>query len=112
MKRPKRTGRVIPAKGHLRRSRKARSEQAQIATRLSAESPTAAGVDLCLSGGPERATDGGVETTQYPLSIYEPWFRKVFTYVVPLGCVSYFPALAIMGRPYYERFGIEIEVRK
>ena len=44
-------------------------------------------------------TYGGVETTQYPLSIYEPWFRKVFTYVVPLGCVSYFPALAIMGRP-------------
>ena len=44
-------------------------------------------------------TYGGVEATQYPLSIYRPWFRRMFTYVVPLGCASYFPALAIMGRP-------------
>ena len=47
----------------------------------------------------DAVTYGGVETTQYPLSIYRPWFRKMFTYVVPLGCVSYFPAVAIMGRP-------------
>ena len=44
-------------------------------------------------------TYGGVETAQYPLVIYRPWFRKFFTYVVPLACVSYFPALAILGRP-------------
>ena len=43
-------------------------------------------------------TYGGVETTQYPLSIYQPWFQRIFIYVVPLGCVSYFPAIAIMGR--------------
>ena len=43
-------------------------------------------------------TYGGVETTQYPLSIYRPWFQRIFIYVVPLGCVSYFPAIAIMGR--------------
>ena len=43
-------------------------------------------------------TDGGRETAQYPLSIYRPWFRKFFTFVVPLACVSYFPALAILGR--------------
>ena len=42
-------------------------------------------------------TYGGVETTQYPLSIYRPWFRRFFTFGVPLGCVSYFPSLAIMG---------------
>ena len=43
-------------------------------------------------------TYGGSETAQYPLSIYRPWFRKIFTFVVPLACVSYFPALAILGR--------------
>ena len=43
-------------------------------------------------------TDGGRETGQYPLSIYRPWFRKFFTFVVPLACVTYFPALAILGR--------------
>ena len=44
-------------------------------------------------------TYGGVETTQYPLSIYKPWFRRIFTYVIPLACISYSPALAILGRP-------------
>ena len=43
-------------------------------------------------------TYGGTETGQYPLSIYQPWFRKFFTFVVPLACVSYFPALAILDR--------------
>ena len=44
-------------------------------------------------------THGGVETTQFPLSIYHPWFRGIFTFVFPLGAVSYFPALAIQGKP-------------
>jgi ABC-2 type transport system permease protein len=43
-------------------------------------------------------TYGGVETAQYPLSIYRPWFRKLFTYVVPLACVNYYPILALTGR--------------
>ncbi len=42
-------------------------------------------------------TYGGVETTQYPINIYRPWFRNFFTFGIPLACVSYFPALAIMG---------------
>lgn len=42
-------------------------------------------------------TYGGVETAQYPLAIYRGWFRGFFTYVVPLGCISYFPSLAILG---------------
>jgi len=44
-------------------------------------------------------TYGGVETTQYPLTIYRVWFRRFFTFVVPLACVTYFPALAVLGRP-------------
>jgi ABC-2 type transport system permease protein len=41
---------------------------------------------------------GGVQTGQYPLSIYARWLQKFFTYVVPLGAVSYFPGMAILGR--------------
>lgn len=44
-------------------------------------------------------TYGGVETLQYPITIYRPWFRKFFTAVIPLACVNYFPALAILERP-------------
>ena len=43
-------------------------------------------------------TYGGCETAQFPLTIYRPWFRRFFTFVVPLACVSYFPALAILDR--------------
>ncbi len=42
-------------------------------------------------------TYGGVEMAQYPLAIYQPGFRRFFTFVVPLGCISYFPAVAILG---------------
>jgi len=44
-------------------------------------------------------TYGGVTLSQYPLSIYRSWFRGVFTYAIPLGCVSYLPGVAILGRP-------------
>lgn len=43
-------------------------------------------------------TYGGTETGQYPISIYRPWFRGFFTFVVPLACVTFYPALAILGR--------------
>lgn len=43
-------------------------------------------------------TYGGNEAGQYPLPIYRPWFRRFFTFVVPLACVTYFPGLAILGR--------------
>ncbi len=43
-------------------------------------------------------TYGGVQTAQYPMDIYEGWFRKFFTVVVPLACISYFPITAVMGK--------------
>ena len=43
-------------------------------------------------------TYGGVEAAQYPLDIYASWFRKFLIYVVPLGCVVYFPVAAVLGR--------------
>lgn len=44
-------------------------------------------------------TYGGVQTAQYPLSIYQPWLRRFFTVILPMGCVTYFPLLAILRRP-------------
>jgi ABC-2 type transport system permease protein len=43
-------------------------------------------------------TYGGLTMSQYPLAIYRSWFRQLFTYAVPLGCVNYYPGLAILGR--------------
>lgn len=44
-------------------------------------------------------TYGGVQTAQFPLTLYEDWFRKFFTYIIPLAAITYFPALAILGKP-------------
>jgi ABC-2 type transport system permease protein len=44
-------------------------------------------------------TYGGVETAQYPLTIYRPWFRHFFTFVVPLACANFLPVQAVLGRP-------------
>ena len=44
-------------------------------------------------------TYGGVETVQYPLSIYKSWFRKIFVFIIPLACINYFPAIAILEKP-------------
>ena len=43
-------------------------------------------------------TYGGVTMSQYPLDIYRPWFRRFFLFVIPIGCVSYLPGVAILGR--------------
>jgi len=43
-------------------------------------------------------TYGGVEAAQYPLDIYAAWFRKFLIFIVPLGCVIYFPVAAVLGR--------------
>jgi ABC-2 type transport system permease protein len=43
-------------------------------------------------------TDGGAYTAQYPMTIYRGWFRRFFTFVVPLACANYLPGLALMGK--------------
>ena len=43
-------------------------------------------------------TYGGTETAQYPLTIYRSWFRRFFTFVVPLACMNYLPVSALLGR--------------
>ena len=44
-------------------------------------------------------TYGGLAMSQYPIAIYRPWFRRFFTFVIPLACVNYFPGVAVLGRP-------------
>lgn len=36
-------------------------------------------------------TYGGLETGQYPMSIYRPFFRWIFTFLIPIGCIAYYP---------------------
>jgi len=43
-------------------------------------------------------TYGGVQAAQFPLSLYAEWFRGVLIFIVPLGCVAYFPVVGLLGR--------------
>lgn len=43
-------------------------------------------------------TYGGVESAQFPISVYRRWFRWFLIYAVPLATVNYFPSNAILGR--------------
>lgn len=43
-------------------------------------------------------SDGGREVSSYPISIYEKWFANIFTYVIPFGCVNYFPLLYLLDK--------------
>jgi ABC-2 type transport system permease protein len=44
-------------------------------------------------------TYGGSELVSYPLPIYADWLRRFFTFIVPLGFITYLPALYILGKP-------------
>src|SRR5436190_3448205 len=44
-------------------------------------------------------TYGGVQAAQFPLGVYEKWFRNFLIFIVPIACVAYFPVLAILGKP-------------
>lgn len=43
-------------------------------------------------------TYGGLDLGQYPISIYKPWLRRIFTYLVPVACITYFPMLLLTGQ--------------
>ena len=44
-------------------------------------------------------TYGGVEMMSYPASIFNSWLRGLFTYLVPLIFMNYYPALFFLDRP-------------
>lgn len=41
-------------------------------------------------------TYGGVEVGQYPMSIYSRGFRMIFTFIIPLACVGYYPIATLI----------------
>jgi viologen exporter family transport system permease protein len=43
-------------------------------------------------------TYGGEAAAEYPLNVYAGWFRGFLLWGVPIGCVTYLPMLAAMGR--------------
>jgi ABC-2 type transport system permease protein len=44
-------------------------------------------------------TYGGEAAAEYPMNVYAGWFRDFLVFAVPIGCVTYLPMLAAMGRP-------------
>lgn len=44
-------------------------------------------------------TYGGSELMSYPMSIYQDWMRRLFTYVIPAAFLSYYPTLYFLDRP-------------
>lgn len=43
-------------------------------------------------------TYGGVQMTQFPISVYPRWLRDLFLFAVPLGFTSYVPAVRALGK--------------
>lgn len=42
---------------------------------------------------------GGQFMTSYPMHIYQSWMRSLFTFVIPMAFVNYYPALYLLGKP-------------
>ncbi len=43
-------------------------------------------------------TDGGKHMAQYPIGIFRKGFIFIFTYIIPFGCVNYYPLLYLTDR--------------
>ncbi len=41
-------------------------------------------------------TYGGLQTGQYPMSIYDKLFRMIFTVLVPVACTAYYPVATLL----------------
>lgn len=42
--------------------------------------------------------EGGKKVAQYPIDIYNKWFARFFTFIIPLGLINYYPLLYLLGR--------------
>jgi ABC-2 type transport system permease protein len=43
-------------------------------------------------------TDGGREIASYPLTIYNKWLMRFFTFVIPFGSFNYMPLMYVVGK--------------
>jgi len=46
-------------------------------------------------------TYGGQFMTSYPMSIYERWMRALFTFVIPMAFINYYPSLYLLDKPIH-----------
>lgn len=63
---------------------------------------TANAVCFWVVDGQELAntvTYGSNAFTSYPVTVYGPWLRRFFAFVVPGAFVAYYPSLALLDRP-------------
>ncbi len=44
-------------------------------------------------------TYGGQAMTSYPMNIYQDWLRTLFTFVIPMAFVNYYPTLWLLDKP-------------
>lgn len=44
-------------------------------------------------------TYGGFTASQYPTHIFQPWLRRLFVFVIPVGVVSYGPCTYVLEAP-------------
>ena len=44
-------------------------------------------------------TYGGQAMTSYPMNIYQDWLRALFTFVIPMAFVNYYPSLWLLDKP-------------
>ena len=44
-------------------------------------------------------TYGGQFMTSYPMNIYQHWMQSLFTFVIPMAFINYYPALYLLGKP-------------
>ncbi len=49
-------------------------------------------------------SDGGRAMAQYPLTIYNKFIRKFFTFVIPLGTVNYLPLMFVLDKVNENKF--------
>lgn len=42
-------------------------------------------------------TNGGRDLSEYPIDVYSGFFRKFFTYIIPLACINYLPLQYLLG---------------
>jgi ABC-2 type transport system permease protein len=54
-------------------------------------------------------TYGGSAMTQYPMTVYGPWLRRLLGFLVPLAFVAFEPALYLLDKP--DPFGLPDAVR-
>ena len=44
-------------------------------------------------------TNGAVDAGSYPVTVYRRFLRRFLFFIVPIGTVTYFPVVALLGRP-------------